>query len=42
MILSKTYHSEVENHLEWNNCWDAVTLSMQVSEVRHVRIVSDG
>lgn len=42
MILSKTYHFEVENRLEWNDCWDAGTLSMQTPELRHVRIVSDG
>ena len=42
MTLSKIYRFEVENHLKWNNCWDAVTLSMQTSELRHIRIVSDG
>ena len=42
MTRSKIYRFEVENHLKWNNCWDAVTLGMQTSELRHIRIVSDG
>lgn len=43
MLLSKIDHFEVENHLEWNNCWDTVTLGMQATaELGDIGIVSDG